>query len=376
MYYDAGSLWISDPTNNPGGNKYEDPNGNWVTVSPRDIYLTWTVTGTSPYHVTIGAYPPDADIRYTTDGIDPTQSSTRYTAPLDLTPSAGRAMQIRARAYRTGMSPAETESRILVPSSKALPAGYLKEMLCLEDAQGTMGVPNADTAAVMTKYVGENKAVPFDGDQVTVNGHTYIWRLRADDDGVWSPVAGSGTLTFWYTTIIMPKSNQVGRLGTRYNEGFRLYLNGISQFGGWSNKNETTYGSNDGASIGLVKGANGVLMVHPNAPMFGVRFLDKNSIDRTDLRYFPYTGSTVSRPAIARPGRSGGSVTILPGHLLILPGAAHAARISDVNGRTERMVRGLNGAACRLPLKDLGKGMHLVTLVSDGGEQTWRVPVR
>jgi len=376
MYYDAGSLWISDPANNPGGNKYEDPNGNWVTVSPRDIYLNWAVTGTSPYRVTIAAYPPDADIRYTADGVDPTQSSTRYTAPLDLTPSAGRAMQIRARAFKTGMSPAETESRILVPSSKALPAGYLKDMLCLEDAQGTMGVLNADTGAVMTKYSGENKAIPFDGDQVAINGHTYTWRLRTDSDGIWSPVAASGTLTFWYTTIIQPQNSQVGRLGTLYNTGLRLYLNGISQFGGWDAKFEQTYGSNDGASIGLVKGANGVLLVHPSTSSFGVRFLDKNSVARADLRYFPYSGLAANRPSASQPGRPVASVAVLPGHLSILPGSARTARISDVNGRTERMVRGLSSAACHLSLSDLGTGIHLVTLLSDAGEQTWRVLVR
>jgi hypothetical protein len=376
--YDAGDLWISDPTNNPGGNKYEDPNGNWVTVTPRDIYLTWTVTGIGLTHVSIAAYPADAEVRYTTDGADPTQSSNLYAAQLDLTPGAGRVMQVKARAFRTGMGPAETESRLIVPSSKALPAGYVKELLCLETTLGSMVVPAADTAAVLAKYAGENKPCPFDGDQVTVNAHTYTWHLRTDDDGVWSPATGSNSLTFWYTTIVTPIS-RMAKLGTRFHGNPRMYLNGhvAWTFDGWDSNHEWIFAAGDGAAVGLVKGANGVLMLQHADGVFGVRFLSRsNDSDLTDLQYFPYSGNSAGRPVMAPLGRAGADVSIVTGQLLILPGAAHAAWISDVNGRTERVVRGLNGALCRLPLKDLGDGMHLVTLVSDAGEQTWRVLVR
>ena len=378
MNHESGSLWISDPTNNPNGDKYETPAGTWVAVTPRDIYLTWTITGTSPSQVSIAAYPTNAEIRYTTDGADPTQSSNLYSAQLNITPAAGRATQIKARAFRTGMSPAETESRILVPSTNALPAGYLKQLLCLETAQGGMAVPFADTAAVMTKYTGENGAVPWDGDQVVVNGHTYTWRFRSDSDGVWSPATGGNSLEFWYTTIVSPVSRTV-KLGARFHGNPRMYLNGTSQwfFDGWDSNHEWQFGNNDGASIGLLKGVNGVLMVQHADGVFGVRFLNRsNDGDLTDLQYFPHSATSVDRPAATRAGHSSACVTTLAGDLLILPGTAHAAFISNIDGRMERTVRGLNGVACRVPLTHLGKGMHLVTLVSNTDEQTWRVLVR
>lgn len=374
--YDAGDFWINDPVRNPNGDKYEDVNGNWVSVTPRDIYLTWTVSGTNPYQVSLSAYPADAGIRYTTDGSDPTQSSDLYTAQLNLT-ATGRATMIKARAFRTGMNPSATESRILVPSTKALPAGYIKEMLCLETAQGSMVVPMADSAGVWAKYVGANKAIPYDGDQVTVNGHTYTWHLRSDDDGVWSPATGSNSLSFWYTTIVTPQS-RMAKVGARFHTWPKMIRDGVVVwfFDGWDSNHEWIFGSGDGASIGLIKGANGLLMQQHADGVFGLRLLNGSNNDLTDLSYYPYVGTSAARGRAGAAAAGGVSVAQVSGGLVVrVPGGVpHTVRISDAAGRVERQMEG--AATYRLDAGEVGRGVHLVTVTSGATETTWRVLTR
>ena len=376
---DAGDFWIDDPVNNPDGNKYEDPNGNWVPVVPRDIYLNWSVAGGNPYQVSISAYPSDADIRYTTDGSEPTQSSSRYTAQLNLNAQSGRTTQIKAKAFRTGMIAGDIENRLIVPESKALPAGYIKEMLCLENQQGTMIVPMADSAGIYTRYVGSNRVVPFDGDQVTVNGHTYTWHLRTDDDGVWSPATASNSLVFWYTTIISPKSRMVN-LGARFRQYPKIILDGrvVFHFEGWDGNHEWLLSPPFQVVMGLLKGANGVLMQQHPEGVFGVRLLDRSNNDLTDLRYYPYAGASQSISLQRRP--IGGSLSFVaaPDHVLIRigPNQPCAVRILDVKGRIRSAMDGRSASTLRLSAAELGSGVHLIAVTVGATEQTYRVVIR
>ena len=374
---DAGDFWIDDPTNNPNKNKYEDANGNWVQVTARDIYLTWAVSGSNPYQVSISAYPADADIRYTTDGSDPAQTSSKYTGTLNLVPTAGQVMQVKARAFRTGMNPAETESRLLAPTAKNLPAGYIKELLCLENAQGAMIVPAADTAGVKARYAGENKAVPFDGDQVTVNGHGYTWHLRTSANGIWSPATASSSLTFWYTTIVSPSSRMVD-LGVRFHSNPVMFCNGfpVTYFEGWDSNQEWTFGSGDYTCLGLLQGANGVLMQQNADGAFAVRFLDLSEKDITDLRYFPYTGIVQSNSGRGH-GRplSGATAWISRGdlHIAVEQSGAHTISIYNLSGRTIRTIRGTGVMNYRIAGKELGGEPCLVSVKMGAGEIVRRI---
>ena len=375
--YDAGDFWVDDPTNNPNHDKYEDHSGRWVQPYVRDIYLIWAVSGANPYQVSISAYPSDADIRYTTDGSEPSQTSSLYAGPLNLVPPASQVMQVKARAFRAGMNPAETESRILAPSSKALPAGYVKEMLCLENAQGTMVVPMADSAGIWARYVGVNKAIPFDGDQVIVNGHTYTWRLRSDADGIWSPATAASSLAFWYTTIIAPSSRMV-KLAARFNSMTRIFNNGVQAFYfyGFDSNHEWVFGSGDYTSLGFLKGANGVLVQQHDDGVFGMRFLTLGDSADTDLRYFPYTGVSQAINGQGRPAQTPGvSLWALRGDLNIAIGSAgaHSVCIYDVNGRNIRSFRGTGVASYRIPGKQLGAEMFMVSVKRAAGEFMRRI---
>ena len=378
--HDGGDFWIDDPANNPNKNKYEGPNGTWVQVTARDIYLIWAVSGTNPYQVSISAYPSDADIRYTTDGSDPTQSSSQYTGTLNLAPTT-QVMQVKARAFRTGMNPAETESRILAPSRKALPAGYVKEMLCLENAQNTMIVPMADSAGIWAKYVGENKAIPFDGDQVTVNGHVYTWHLRTDDDGVWSPATAASSLHFFYTTIVSSTSRMVN-IGARFHGQPRLFCNGFPAcyFDGWDSNHEWIFGSGDYTTLAFLKGTNGLLMQQHAEGVFGVRFLNiSNDSTITDLQYFPYAGSS---PVIfSRSGRrahDGISILSLPGAVAVKANSSSIQEIRIINpdGCIVKTLCGGNRSEARIPVSEIGAGVHLVSVRSGNNAVEQRVLVQ
>jgi len=109
MNSDAGQLWVA------GGpaNSYEDRNGQWHEVPPVGIFNTVTATGTNPYQVTITTFPAGADIYYTQNGADPTQSSTKYTGPFSVTAPDSPAVALKIRSFKTGLSPSEiTTTRI------------------------------------------------------------------------------------------------------------------------------------------------------------------------------------------------------------------------------------------------------------------------
>ena len=61
-------------------------------------------TYTSAQSVTISCETPNAIIRYTIDGVEPTESSTEYTGALTMSETK----TIKAKGYKTGMNPSET----------------------------------------------------------------------------------------------------------------------------------------------------------------------------------------------------------------------------------------------------------------------------
>jgi len=72
-------------------------------------------------HVALSTMMPGADIRYTTDGTDPTPSSSRYTAPLDLVVDS--VTTVTARAFLPHSRPSDARSATFRRASPAPAAG-------------------------------------------------------------------------------------------------------------------------------------------------------------------------------------------------------------------------------------------------------------
>ena len=80
-------------------------------------------TYTSPPSVSISTATPSAEIRYTTDGTEPSLSSALYTAPL----SVPTTTTLKAKAWRPGFTPSQTASAtytlVVTPPTFSPPAG-------------------------------------------------------------------------------------------------------------------------------------------------------------------------------------------------------------------------------------------------------------
>ena len=95
---DLNQLWQEPPRFSPGSGDYDEP--QTISLAASD----------------------GAEIRYTTDGSEPTSSSRRYDGPFEVRSTRG----IRARAYRPGYAPSIVVTEAyLIDEERSLPAVYL-----------------------------------------------------------------------------------------------------------------------------------------------------------------------------------------------------------------------------------------------------------
>jgi len=303
----VGDFWVDGGPNAAG--KYEDIRGNWVAVgSPVGYYTSIDATEGNPSTVTVVTSPANAEIRYSTDGSEPTTSSGKYIGPLSLNVDQGRPMVLKTLSRADG-SDSSRSSKTILPSCKPLPAGYIKELLCLENATGKQGVPSSDTSAVYARYVGTCKPGPFEGEQITVNGRTYTWHLRQDPDGIFEPAGPfpDGYWAFWFTYLVSPQVQTV-KLGAHFTGGPQWFCNGrlVGFFDGHSGDYEFNCAGYP-FGFGLDKGVNGILTrtsAGGSGARLGMRVVTPGTdlgnpqlvtgVDITNLKYYPYSGSVVS----------------------------------------------------------------------------------
>jgi alpha-tubulin suppressor-like RCC1 family protein len=135
-----------------------------------------TGTYTTPQTVTISSSSPNPTIRYTTDGTDPTPSSTQYTGPL----AVGSSTTLKARGFKAGWTTSGTAS-----------ATYTMNF-------GTLAAPTMDPAT--STYV--------DSVAVTVTASAGA-TIRYTTDGT-DPTSGSsvytGPITLTSTTTLKAKA--------------------------------------------------------------------------------------------------------------------------------------------------------------------------
>jgi hypothetical protein len=108
----TGSLFVE------GGaaNSWQDINNNWTSIQPIELLPRIDATGSvSPYRITLSSKPAGADLYYTTDGSDPTQSSTKYIGPVNISVPADRVLWLKAKAFMAGKTPSNLARKLLYP---------------------------------------------------------------------------------------------------------------------------------------------------------------------------------------------------------------------------------------------------------------------
>jgi alpha-tubulin suppressor-like RCC1 family protein len=89
----------------------------------------------APHVVTMATATPSAELRYTTDGSDPTTASGLYTAPFDLSASA----TVRARAFRAGWAASDVSQAVYTVSFGGMVAGGNSFSLLLKSDKTVWG---------------------------------------------------------------------------------------------------------------------------------------------------------------------------------------------------------------------------------------------
>jgi len=137
MYF--GDLWVDGGPAAAG--KLQDTTGAWVDVDPVGTLVDFHSVnkGGQSYELTMVRSPRNAKIYYTTDGTEPTASSTLYTGPLLYTGGSTK-VTIKAKAISTGTPTGWTVTKFVMANASGL------------QATSTVSYPSR-LAAVKSSYV-------------------------------------------------------------------------------------------------------------------------------------------------------------------------------------------------------------------------------
>jgi alpha-tubulin suppressor-like RCC1 family protein len=164
-----------------------------VSVAPGTYFSTQTVTLST---VTAGA-----TIRYSTNGVDPTETAAIASGPIVI----DRNLVLKARAWKTGLTPSDisTSEYVLQPQAPALtPAGGLfAAAQSVSVSEGTTGA----TVHVTLDGTEPTEASPVYSSPLTVSTATIV-RAKAFKP-LWAPSATtSATFSFNYGTLPAPSA--------------------------------------------------------------------------------------------------------------------------------------------------------------------------
>ncbi|MDD5687363.1 MAG: chitobiase/beta-hexosaminidase C-terminal domain-containing protein [Elusimicrobia bacterium] len=153
------------------------------TISP--------TSGTVPVTVTISCTESGAEIRYTTDGSDPTSASTLYTSQLNIT----SACTLKAKAFKTGMSNSATASATYTTQNTGslVKATFSEEIVMANTPQSTIA-PSNPAAKTFADIDGDGKLdLIVSGDDANYGG-IYWFDNNGGPASTWAkkPIAGPG----------------------------------------------------------------------------------------------------------------------------------------------------------------------------------------
>ena len=139
-----------------------------IVATPLLLPASGTTFSTST-NVTISCSTPSATIRYTTNGVDPTASSTQYVTPITLT----RTTTVRAKAFKSGMTDSATAVATYT-CTRPPNDNFIDAILLLGSSGSTMG-----TNTFATKEVGE----PSHANVATATNSVW-WKWTAPTAGI------------------------------------------------------------------------------------------------------------------------------------------------------------------------------------------------
>lgn len=257
----------SDPT--PGSPAYSSPISlslNSVTTIKVKAFATdwlpsvtasatYTITGTvaepvfSPpggtygtaVQVTITSATEGAEIRYTTDGSEPTASSDVYTTPITV-PHFTQNLQIKAKAYKTDWIASSTESAVYNVLSAPIEvrgfnySGYIRLMWNIPGTgRALQGFNIYRRTLPQTQYAKLNTALVnaqiedsyyFDDYDIT-DGESYEYYVTAVYDGIESPPSSSTVEYYQSQQLLIGASSSAYPNPADDQTRIKLFLNRV-----------------------------------------------------------------------------------------------------------------------------------------------------
>jgi CotH kinase protein/Chitobiase/beta-hexosaminidase C-terminal domain/Lamin Tail Domain/Fn3 associated len=179
------------PTPTPGNVNSTAGDG----FSPEVAFSETSRTYLDRLSVALSTIPPGADIRFTTDGSVPTETSPAYTAPLLIT----NTLQIRARAFAPGLFPGPLHSETFIPIANPV-AAFSTDLpvLIIHDFNHGRPPANENTFAAVQLY------------EPGTNGLTSLTNAPTLTSRAWIAARGSSTEGYPKVSLKLKLQDELG----------------------------------------------------------------------------------------------------------------------------------------------------------------------
>jgi hypothetical protein len=194
-----------------------DPNG---TLTPSKAATPSIVPATAEFNdtvkVTISTTTENAQIRYTVDGTDPSESSTLYQTPIVLRATT----TVKARAFKDGMSASEIAQRVFTKQTVESPVFSPDGGTFTDSVSVTLSAPDAGALIHYTIDGSEPAAASPQYSAPILLKQTQTVKAIALIDSRKSPVS-SALFTVHYSTpsmkLLTPNGGETFRIGDTMN---------------------------------------------------------------------------------------------------------------------------------------------------------------
>ncbi|MBD3393094.1 MAG: hypothetical protein GF418_13315 [Chitinivibrionales bacterium] len=281
-------------------------------------------------------------------------------------------------AVTAAASGLDGSASITVLTGEPFTSDWITRWLQVQNGSGSGLLPfSGDFTA--EHIAGEADLYPRKGDQATVGGTSCTWNIAEDADGWWSDDNSKDNFLSYYSITIISPADQTGRVGFRYKDGVRLWVNGEKVFDDFGYDGNRIKSS---VEFPLYRGPNRFLFKHAESTggnHFAARIVRGDGADLEGCYYTLWDGAgeaVAGRTPVITPARITTPVVRQMKNMVRVstPEALpHALRIVSFNGQTVWSTEGLGSRHYAIGKRQLPSGVYLLRVSAGKATRTTRL---